>query len=91
MDVIWDNNKANKNRSKHGIEFADASTVFNDPFAFSREDADVAGEQRFVAIGMDILGRILTVVYTYRHDDIRLISARLAARKERDCYERNLF
>ena len=91
MGVIWNNDKANKNRRKHGIEFAEASTVFNDHFALLQENPDAVGEQRFVAIGMDILGRMLTVVYTYRDEDIRLISARLATRKERDRYERNLF
>jgi hypothetical protein len=72
--------EANKNINKHGIYFSDASTVFNDPFALSREDPDATGEQRLVAIGMDILGRVLIVVYTYRYDDIRLISARLATK-----------
>jgi len=70
------------------LNLLQASTVFNDPFALSREDPDTVYEQRLVAIGMDILGRILTVVYTYRHEDIRLMSARLATRKERDRYDR---
>jgi len=55
--------------------------------ALTREDIDAAGEQRFVSIGADALGRILVVVYTYRGKSIRLISARLATRKEREQYE----
>ena len=48
----------------------------------------VGGEQRFVTIGMDFLGRVLVVVYTYKNDDIRLISARTATKRERRAYER---
>jgi uncharacterized protein len=76
---------------KHRIEFVDASTVFSDPYALSMEDSYAVGEQRFVAIGKDLHGRLLTVVYTYRYNDIRLIFARLATSKERDSYDKNLF
>jgi uncharacterized DUF497 family protein len=59
-----------------------------DPMALVREDTETEGEQRFVAVGMDALGRILTVMYTYREPDtIRLISARPATKKERQAYE----
>ncbi|MCC7458188.1 MAG: BrnT family toxin [Nitrospira sp.] len=46
------------------------------------EDPDAHGEQRFVTLGMDALGRILVVVHTPRGDRIRLISARKASRGE---------
>ena len=59
-----------------GIDFTDAARVLSDPHAFSGEDVQAEGEQRFVAVGMDRLRRILTVVYTYRGDGMRLISAR---------------
>ena len=56
--------------------------------ALVREDSEAKGEQRFVAVGADALGRVLTVVYTYREPEtIRLISARLATRIERQAYE----
>jgi len=48
------------------------------------------GEQRFVTVGMDALGRILIVVYTYRGEDIRLISARSATKSERMQYEEGI-
>jgi uncharacterized DUF497 family protein len=38
----------------------------------------IRGEQRFATVGVDFLGRIIVVVYTYRGNDIRLISARPA-------------
>ena len=88
MQTEWDAAKAEENRRKHGVDFADAVAALSDPFALSREDLQAEGEQRFVALGMDRLGRILVVAYTYRGARIRLISARPATRKERGEYER---
>ncbi len=64
--------------------------VFFDPNALTREDLDVENEQRFVSIGMDAIGRVLVVVYTYRGEDIRLISARTATKRERERYEEGI-
>lgn len=88
MQTEWDPAKAEENRRKHGVDFADAVPALSDPFALSREDLQAEGEQRFVALGMDRLERILVVAYTYRGARIRLISARHATRKERGEYER---
>jgi uncharacterized protein len=87
MEIIWDPEKAAANLRKHGIDFADAAGVFEDLYALTREDPDARGEQRFVSVGMDFLGRVLTIVYTYRGFSARLISARRATKRERDAYE----
>ena len=81
MEFEWDPGKARENLKEHGIDFADAVGVFDNPY-MQREDPDALGEQRFVATGLDILGRLLVVAYTYRPGKIRLISARKATRKE---------
>jgi len=87
MRVVWDIKKAAANIRNHGIEFSHASTVLDDPMAVTIEDKR-HGEQRFVTIGADILGRVLVVVYAYSgEEDIRLISARKATPKERRVYE----
>ena len=86
MKYQWDKNKAVSNLQKHGIEFADAVAVFSDDLAITIPD-NRFDEDRFVAIGMDAFGRILVVVFTWRSEDIRLISARLAVRRERKQYE----
>jgi uncharacterized DUF497 family protein len=44
------------------------------------------GEQRFVTLGMDSLGRVLVVVHTPRGDRVRLISARKASKGEVEQY-----
>ena len=86
MKYQWDKNKAAANLQKHGIEFADAVSVFSDDLAITIPD-NRFDEDRFVTIGMDAFGRILVVVFTWRGEDIRLISARLAERRERKQYE----
>jgi len=87
MNVTWDPNKAKINLNKHGIHLSDAEMVLFDYNAISYEDEDAEGEQRLLSIGLDSLGRVLVVVYTYRGDNIRLISARRATSKERQNYE----
>ena len=76
MQIIWDPDKAEINFKKHKIRFSDAEMVLYDPFAMTLEEHDIDNEQRFVTIGTDAIGRIITVVYSYRSDTIRLISER---------------
>ena len=60
-----------------------------DPLAiFFLDDESDPLERRFVALGIGALERILVVVYTWRGDDIGLISARCAKPHEREEYEK---
>ncbi len=86
MDYQWDPQKALANLHKHGVSFADAVTVFSDEQALTIED-DFSEEERFVTLGMDALGRILVIVFTYREEEIRIISARKATALERKAYK----
>ncbi len=90
MDITWDPNKAETNFKKHGIRFSDAEMVLYDSFAMTIEEQIVANELRYVTVGTDAVGRTLAVVYSYRSDTIRLISARKATRKERTQYEEGI-
>jgi uncharacterized protein len=88
MHLEYDPAKNAANRLKHGVDLEDAKVVLFDPRALVREDRDSEAEQRFVAVGLDALGRILTVVYAYREPDrLRLISARPSTSRERQAYE----
>ena len=87
MNFQFDPAKAQSNLHKHGISFADAESVFYDPLAIHIEDVSAENEPRWVAIGMGSANRILVVIYTLRNDDIRLISARQASRREVKNYE----
>jgi uncharacterized protein len=90
MRVEWDLDKAQTNRVTHGVSFPDAEAVLFDPHGITREDASAEGEQRFATLGLDALGRVLVVVYTYRGDILRIISARKATRNEARTYERRV-
>ncbi len=81
MDYEWDRDKAESNLKKHRIDFADAVTVFDDLNTITIDDID-HDELRFVTVGMDAYGRLLVVVYTWRGENIRLISARKATKQE---------
>jgi uncharacterized protein len=82
----WNRDKAANNLRKHGIDFADAVSVFSDDLAITISD-ERFDEERFVTIGVDALGRVLVVIYTMRDDEIRIISARKATRPERQQYQ----
>ena len=88
MNYQWDSVKAKSNSKKHGIDFADAVGVFEDEWSLTIKEQIVGDEHRLATIGVDFLGRIIVVVYTYRGDDIRLISARPATNAERKLYEK---
>ena len=89
MKIVWDRRKAATNPKNHGgVTFEEAQDVLFDPFALTREDDDAEGEQRFVTLGMSGKGRLLVVVYTYREETIRLISAWKANEPQRRRYER---
>jgi len=77
-----------QNARKHGVRFADSVLVLDDPYAVTIADyRSEPSEVRWVTLGADALGRVLVVVYTYRGEDIRLISARHAEPHERKAYE----
>jgi len=85
----WDTNKAIQNEVKHGVSFADTVAVFEDPRALTLRQR-VQGELRHVTVGMDAFGQVLVVVYTWRGENIRIISARKATRTEIRQYENEL-
>jgi hypothetical protein len=82
----WAPAKARANRAKHGVEFADAVGVLEDPRAITLDDPH-SDEDRYVTIVLDFLDRVLVVSWTWRDEEVRLISARRATRKEARDYE----
>ena len=93
MRFEWDDNKNRKNFFKHSIWFEEAQTVFADANALELYDEEHSShdEERFIVLGFSSKPRLLTVVYCERHDDeIRIISARKASRKEFSDYEKRV-
>ncbi|AFY36413.1 BrnT family toxin [Calothrix sp. PCC 7507] len=88
MNFEWDENKAVINLSKHGVSFAEAKTVFDDPLYVDFYDPDHSGdEQRYLIVGESNQRRLLIVSYTERGDSMRLISARVVTSAEREAYQ----
>jgi hypothetical protein len=86
----WDPEKGRKNLKIHGVSFDEASTTFGDTLAITIDDPlHSKGEQRYVLIGQSQQNRLLIVVHIERGDRIRIISARLATKKEKHDYEEN--
>ncbi len=85
MAFEWDPSKAESNRRKHGIDFADAVGAFEDPYALTRPDPHPT-EERLVTLGRDLLDRVVVVSWTWSGANIRLISARRGTSQERRRY-----
>ena len=88
MTFDWDLTKAKLNLRKHQVSFEEASTALLDPLSKTDLDPDHSvSEHRFITFGLSARQRLLVVSYTERRRMIRLISARLATRREREIYE----
>ncbi len=84
----WDARKARSNLVKHGVGFEEAATAFGDERSITIPDpAHSLVEERFILLGSSEARRLLVIVHTVRGDSIRLISARVASRRERKSYE----
>lgn len=85
MNFEWDERKRLSNIIKHGIDFDDVDEVFADPQGYDAPSKGEYGERRSVRNGA-LRGAIVTVVYTKRGDNVRIISARAARKEERARY-----
>lgn len=86
----WDPNKAALNVKKHGVNFVEASSAFDDETAWIIEDPDHSlVERREILIGRSEAKRMLFISFTQRTEAIRIISARRAGEQERIDYEQN--
>lgn len=89
MKYEWDLLKAANNVKKHAIPFSDAVFALDDARAITVRD-DSEDEERWVTIGLDALGRLIVVVWTWREENIRLISARPCTKNEERLYSENI-
>jgi uncharacterized protein len=85
MDFEWDESKNKANIEKHGIDFNDVPNIFEFPMVVKEDKRKDYGEKRWIAIGL-LFDFIVVVVYTFRKTIIRIISVRLANKKEKETY-----
>ena len=85
----WDDRKNKANQKKHGVSFEEAQTVFFDENAIEYVDPDHSeGEDRYLILGFSYRLRVLIVSHRLRKNgqEIRIISARKATKKEQKFY-----
>lgn len=90
FDFEWDQGNSAKSSKKHGIDLAYAEQLFRNKDFLVPLGIQVfpqANEPRFGALGMDLLGRRLSVCFIIRSGKIRVISIRPMSASERKQYE----
>jgi len=71
MEFEWDERKARRNATKHGVAFSEAMTVFGDPLSMTGDDPNHSErEARFLTMGRSIDGRLLVVAHSDRGETI---------------------
>ena len=89
LPIQWDKRKARRNLSKHEVSFEEAATVFGDTLSVTKDPLHSSDEERrWVIVGASSRRRLLVVVHVERGDVVRIISVRLAARRERENCEK---
>jgi uncharacterized DUF497 family protein len=89
MRIVWDESKRRANLRKHGLDFADADSVFSG-ITYTIEDPRFDyGEQRFVTFGM-VRNIVVVIAHTETSLEIRVISMRKATRNEQTLYFENI-
>lgn len=92
IEFEWDPAKAARNLRRHDVDLPEAATVFADPRSITVADPDHSLDaERPIILGSSARGRVLVVMFSERSGRVRIISARLAIRRERAAYEEEGF
>lgn len=88
MIFEWDDAKAESNKKKHGVSFAEAATAFSDRNAIEFLDGKISHkEERWILIGLSAKSQVLLVVFVEREEKfVRIVSARKAVKDEINQY-----
>jgi len=89
MQFEWDENKRQQNLLKHDIDFIRINEIWSGRVVECSSPQVQHGETRYVAIG-ELDGRYVTVIYTWRGQTRRIISARKARRNEKENYQNEI-
>ena len=85
MRFEWDEPKRRKNWAVHGVDFAEAALIFEGP-VLEAPDRRISSEVRLRALGQ-VGGHYFVVVYTWRAEARRIISAWKAGRHAQARYQ----
>jgi len=84
----YDKAKSKSNKEKHGIDFESAKIVWEDKSALIAATKQIEDEKRFIIVGK-IVEKTWSIIFTYRQETVRIISARRARKEEVEQYEKN--
>lgn len=91
LEFEWDEANEEKNWLKHKVSAKEAEDIFYDKKRLLLEDVKHSEKElRFILVGNTKQGRMLFIVFTIRHNKIRVVSCRDANRKEEDFYEKTI-
>ena len=83
--ITWDESKRKLNLKKHEIDFRDADAIFDGPTVTAEDKRSSYGEQRLITLGI-LNGVVVSMTYTERQEDLRVISIRKALSHETRYY-----
>jgi len=87
IQFVWDKGNEEKSKTSHNVEWWECEEVFlNFPLYLSPDIKHSEHEERFFAFGHSHANRLLTIVFTVRKKNIRVISARDMKKRERRVY-----
>jgi uncharacterized DUF497 family protein len=89
MRFEWDAAKNQSNLAKHGLDFADAESVFGGPCVTFVDDRFDYGEERFITLGL-LAGRLVAIAHAPRGETTRIISMRKGNRREEKIHQKRL-
>jgi len=85
----WDKWNIDKSYKKHGITPNETEEIFLDiDVKIEKDIKHQQQEKRFIGIGKTTEDKILFIIFTIRSDKIRIISGRMANKKEREVYQK---
>ncbi|MDP8259060.1 MAG: BrnT family toxin [Candidatus Aadella gelida] len=89
MEFEWNKDKNKNNIKKHGLDFSDAFSFFENPYLSYEDKRNDYKEKRVLAIGT-IEKRVVAVVFTKRERKTRIISMRKANEREKKKFKNKL-
>lgn len=89
MEFEWDEVKRLANIARHGLDFVRAKEIWEGPVLEIPSSQAHHGEERVIALGR-VESRLIAVVFTWRHERRRIISARIARKDEKEIYKKKV-
>jgi uncharacterized protein len=89
INFNWDKGNLEKNQKRHQVSCKECEEIFfNKPLKILEDIKHSQKEDRFYAFGITDRGRKLSVAFTIRKQNVRIISARNQNKRERQYNEK---